>query len=106
MGGKGKSGGSSRKCVLHHVKTQNSVPDSATGTQELAPPQPGADMLDWKEYLDYQLNSLREYEFLGGLVMLFGPKTRLHGGSCWRSYICSISSPVIAPPSPPRSVVS
>lgn len=66
--------------MLYAVATKNSVPDSVTGTQELAPPQPGADMHDWKEYLDYQLNSLREYEFLGGLVMLFGAKTRLHGG--------------------------
>lgn len=82
-------GGTSRNCVLYGVKTLNSISGTVTGTQELSPPQPGADMLDWKEYLDYQLNSLREFEFLGGLVMLFGPKTRLHGGM-WHS-LCPIS---------------
>jgi hypothetical protein len=38
-------------------------------------------MLEWKAYLDYQLDSLQDFEFLGGLVMLFGHKSRLHGGA-------------------------
>ena len=75
---------SSQKCVLYGVRTLDSQPLSVSGTREVSPPAPGADMHDWKEYLNYQLDSLRGFAFLGGLVMLFGPRTRLHGGASLR----------------------